>query len=408
MSEIITMQWAGIFAWTGWLWGGTFGWPWPGAIGGFFAGVAVGNAMRSALLFEISMTATLLAIAAWFVVPRPWLPHAAAGLSTLPLVCYIYLSARDAAVEARGRRIVEGAETLVALIPLLVSKEIEVRIAACARLGRLDVPPDERARVIVQVIEQLGEKNLVGEPQWLTALVKPLAQAVPVPRETLLLLYERLGWVSAGRWPPPENCDEWIQGILFDRVQWDSDAPLLHASQSRIAKGWNVDRMVARLLDTDKEAGTRMAEEAFPAGGLSPAMLLRLDEARSAPVIEREIARAMTTKIERYDRIIEAALGLSPASSFTLLERTLEWDPADYCTEGIFEGQLLKNARPDLGERCAHAPTEGARFLTAVRAHIKRIEVYDWNAKFSPGWHPVARLKMWSALAGALEAHLRG
>jgi len=401
------MMWGFVYAWAGWLWGGTIGWPRLGGIGGFVAGAVVGSAMSSRFAkFEVTFLAPLLAFAAWLIVPRPWLPHAATAICMLPLVSYVYFAACDALREKRARRVVAETGTLEAVVPLLVSEEIEVRVAARAHLGRMNLPPDERARAILEVAERLGEQNLVGEPQWLTALVTPLARAEPVPREALLLLYERLGWVSAGRWSPEENCDRWIQDILFDRLQWNDDGPLRRASQARIAKGWNVDRMVTRLLETDPEEGARMAQEAFPAGALSAAALLHIGDARAASVIDGEIARAMTSTIERYDRIVEAALGIAPARSLAMLERVLDWDPADYCIEGIIEKGLLKDA--DLGERCRRAPVEAARFSAAVRSHIARLERYDWNTKFSPGWHPAARLKMWSELAGALDTHLAG
>jgi len=406
LSEVIPLQWSLIYAWTGWLWGATIDWPWPGAIGGFAMGMAIGSAARGAALFEATGLAFLAALVAWLLVPRSWLPHVAAAICAVPVACLLFLSARDSARKARARRLAEEAGTLDALIPLLQSKDAEVCAAACARLGGLELPTDGRARAILQVASRMDDP--VGEPEWLKALAAPLAHLSPPPREALLLLYEHLGWVSAGQWGPEENCDRWIQDILFDRLQWNDDGPLRRASQTRMEKGWNVDRMVARLLDTDPEVGARMAESAFPVGALSADMLLRLDEARAAPVIEREIARAMTTKIERYDRILEAALGLAPGRAFTLLERVLEWDPAEYSIEGIFEGKLLKGTQPGLDERCARAPSEAARFLAAVRVRIAWLERYDWNAKFSPGWHPKARLVMWSALADALEARRGG
>jgi hypothetical protein len=121
-------------------------------------------------------------------------------------------------------------------------------------------------------------------------------------------------------------------------------------------------------------------------------------------VIEREIARAMSSRIEHYDRIVEAILGLAPEKAFPLLERALEWDPADYCIERTLESGLMKDAQPGLGERCARAPAAAGRFLAAVRAHIGRLQRHDWNAKTNIGWSPEARLKMWSELASALEA----
>ena len=401
--ETAILLWAFVYAWAGWLWGGMFGWPWLGAVAGFIAGMFVGTAMGAAMLIEVSVLAPLLALVAWWLAPRPWLPHAAAAICAIPLACWLFLATRDAARNARARRTVAGADTLEALIPLLGSKENEVAAEACARLARMDLPPDERARVILKVAAHFGERNLIGEPQWLTVLVAPLVQAAPPPREALLLLYEHLGWVSAGRWPPRENSDERIQRLLFDGLPWDSDAPLRRASQARLEKGWNVDRMVKRLLGTNLEAGARMAEEAFPAGALSAATLLRMPDARAAALIEREIARALTTRVEHYERIIEAALGLPPARAFPLLERTLEWDPADYCIEGTLERGLMKDAQPALGERCSAAPAEAASFLAAVRAHIDRLGRYDWNAKFSPGWHPKARIEMWTALADGLR-----
>lgn len=404
--ETVQLLWAFVYVWAGWLWGGMIDWPWLGAIGGFFVGLVVGIPMGAAMLVEISLAAPLLAVAAWLLVPRPWLPHAAAAICALPLTCYFFFIARDAVRGSRGRGTVAGADTPDALVPHLGSEQDEVRAAAAARLARLNLPHEERARVIVQVAARLAQQGRSGDLQWLAVLVAPIAQAMPPVREALLLLYEHLGWVSSELRGAPGNADEQVQEVLFRRVQWDSDAPLRRAAQARIEKGWNVDRMVARLLDTDPEAGGRMAQDAFPAGALSAALLLRIGEARAAAVIEGEIARAMNSRIEHYDRIIEATLGLPPGKAFSLLERVLEWDPADYCIERGFEWGLMKDAQPTLEERCARAPAEAASFLTVVRAHIERLERYDWNAKFNPGWHPDARRKFWTALANALAARL--
>lgn len=402
--EIAILLWAFVYAWAGWLWGGVIGWPWLGAVAGFVAGMFVGTAMGAATLIEMSVLAPVLALVAWWLVPRPWLPHTAAAICALPLACYLFLTARDALLSARARRIVARADTPEALIPHLASTEEAVRTEAIGALARLNLEPAERARLIVEVASRLKNSSY-GSGLWLTVLVTPLVQAVPAPRDALLALYEHLGWVSTGVGVNPDNVDAWIQRALFDRVDWGRhDEPLRRASQARIAKGWNVDRMVARLFDTDPEAGARMVEEAFPAGALSAALLVRLPEARAAAAIEREITRAANSKIEHYDRVIEAALGLPPARAFPLLERTLAWDPADYPIEGTFERVLIRNAQPALGERCASAPAEAASFLAAVRARIDRLGRYDWNARFSPGWHPKARLAMWSALADALEA----
>lgn len=401
LTETIQLPWAFVYAWAGWLWGGMIDWPWLGAIGGFFVGLVIGLPMGVAMLVEVSFAAPLIALAAWLFVPRPWLPHAAAAICALPLACYLFLRARDAMRDAHARRVVAGADTPEALVPHLASTQDEVRTATIGPLARLNLKPVERARLIVEVAARLKQDSS-GDRRWIGVLVAPITQDVPPPRDALLLLYQHLGWVSAGRGTDPENADEWVQRVLFERVEWGGDEPLRRAAQARIGKGWNVDRMVARLLDTDPEAGARMAEEAFPAGALGAAVLLRLPEARAAAVIERAIARAANTKFEHYDRVIEAALGFPPARAFALLERTLAWDPADYCVEGTFERGLLKDA--GLAERCARAPDEAARFLAAVRSHIDRLGRYDWNAKFSPGWHPKARLEMWSALAGALEA----
>jgi hypothetical protein len=261
----------------------------------------------------------------------------------------------------------------------------------------------ERARLIAEVAARLKQDSY-ADRLWINQLAAPVARELPAPRDALLLLYEHLGWVSAGRGTNPENADEWVQRVLFERVEWGTDEPLRRAAQARIGKGWSVDRMVARLLDTDPEAGARMAEEAFPAGGLDPAVLLRLPEPRAAAVIEREIARAASSKLAHYDHIIDAALGLSPGRAFPLLERVLEWDPAEYCIERAFERGLMKDAQPALTERWARAPDEAARFLAAVRARIGRLERYDWNARVNTGWDPGARLDMWSSLASALEA----
>jgi hypothetical protein len=403
MTEALILPWAIVYAWAGWLWSDMIGWPWVGAIAGFFAGMVVGTGMGAALLFEVSFAAPLIALAAWLFVPRPWLPHAAAAICALPVACYLFLRARDAMRDAHARRVVAGADTPDALVPHLASAQDEVRTATIGPLARLNLKPAERARLIVEVAARLKQDSS-GDRRWIGVLVAPITQDVPPPRDALLLLYEQLGWVSAGRGTEPENADAWVQRALFERVEWGSDEPLRRASQARIARGWNVDRMVMRLLDTDPEAGARMAEEAFPASALDAAVLLRLREARAAAVIESEIARAANTRVEHYDRIIEAALGLPPARAFALLERTLAWDPADYCIETAIERGLLKDAQPALAARCARAPAEAARFLAAVRAHMARLERYDWNAKFSPGWHPKARLEMWSSLASTLEA----
>jgi hypothetical protein len=399
------LLWAFVYAWAGWLWGDTFGWPWMGAIGGFFVGMAAGSVMYAAAP-EVSLFAPVLAAVAWWLVPRPWLPHAAAAICALPLASYLLLNARDKVREARGRRVVAGADTPEALLPHLASGQEEVRSAAIARLARLGLSPDERARLVVQVAERLKHDS-TADRLWLTALIRPLAYATPAPRDALLLLYEHLGWVSSGVAPHPDNPDDLIQRVLFDGLPHDDGARLRQASERRVRNGWNVDRMVTRLLGTDGESGMRMAEEAFSAGALSAPILLRLDETRAAAVIEREIARAASAKIGEYDRIIEAALGLPPGRAFPLLERVLEWDPADYCIERAFERGLGKDAQPALAERCTRAPGEAARFLAAVRARIDRLERYDWSAKFNTGWDPGARLDLWSKLAGALQAHLK-
>jgi hypothetical protein len=403
LSEGLALPWAFLYAWAGWLWGGMIGWAWLGAIVGFFVGAVIGFMMGAALLFEVTGLAVLLALAAWLLVPRPWLPHAAAAICALPLACCLFLSARGAVRDARARRIVAGTDTPEALVPHLASTEDAVRTAAIGPLVRLNLKPVERARVIVDVATRLKHDSY-ADRLWINQLAAPVARELPAPREALLLLYEHLGWVSAGRGTDPENADAWVQRALFERVEWGNDTPLRRASQARITQGWNVDRMVARLLETDSEAGGRMAEDAFSAGALGPALLLRLGEARAAAVIEREIARAANAKIGEYDRIVEAALGLPPGRALPLLERVLEWDPADYCIERALEQGLMKNAQPALAERCARAPDDAARFLAAVRARIARLERYDWNARVNTGWHPKARLDMWSALAGALEA----
>jgi hypothetical protein len=405
MTEALQLPWIFLYAWGGWLWGDVFGWPWPGAIAGFVAGMVVGVMAGAAGMFVISLSAPFIAIASWILVPRPWLPHAAAAICALPFASYLFLAARDKAREARGRRIVAGADTPEALLPHLASGQDEVRSAALARLARLGLSPDERARLVVQVAERLKHDS-TADRLWLTTLVRPLAYATPAPRDALLLLYEHLGWASSGVAPHPDNPDDLIQRVLFDGLPHDDGSLLRQASETRIRNGWNVDRMVTRLLGTDGESGMRMAGEAFSTGALSAPVLLRLDETRAAAVIEREITRAASTKIGEYDRIIEAALGLPPGRAFPLLERALEWDPADYCIERGFERGLMKDAQPTLAERCAAARAEAASFLAAVRARIARLERYDWQAKFNPGWHPQARLEMWSALAGELETHL--
>jgi hypothetical protein len=405
VTETIMLLWAFVYAWAGWLWGDAFGWPWLGAIVGFFAGMAAGSIMN-AVTPELSLFAPVLAMVTWWLVPRPWLPHAAAAICALPLACHLFLRARDAMRDAHARGVVAGADTPDALVPHLAGTQDAVRTAALGPLARLDLKPVERAHLIVEVAARLKHDSY-ADRLWVNVLVTPIAQAVPAPRDALLLLYQHLGWVSSGRGTNPENADEWVQRILFERVEWGSDEPLRRAAQARLGKGWNVDRMVTRLLDTDLEAGARMAEEAFPAGALDPAVLLRLPEPRAAAVIEREIARAANTRVEHYDRVIEAALGLPPPRGFALLERTLAWDPADYCIETAIERRLLKDAQPGLAERCARAPAEAAHFLAAVRAHMARLERYDWNSKFSPGWDPQARLEMWSSLASTLEAGTR-
>jgi len=53
LSEVIPLQWSLIYAWTGWLWGATIDWPWPGAIGGFAMGMAIGSAARGAALISL-------------------------------------------------------------------------------------------------------------------------------------------------------------------------------------------------------------------------------------------------------------------------------------------------------------------------------------------------------------------
>ena len=406
MQESVYLIWACIYAWAGWLLGGLIGWPWLGGIAGFIAGTAAGSAVVSDVPIEVSLLAMPLALAAWLLVPAKWLPHAVGALCAMPFAGLAFLAARRAVREARGRRIVAEAATLEALVELTGSKQPEIRAALHERCARLELPPGERARLIVQLAAGF-EHGSTGDSELLAVLAAPLAQSEPAPRDELLLLYERLGWITASRWSTPGNADELIQSALFDRVEWDDDAPLLRAARSRIEKGWNVDRMVARLLDTDPETGARMAQDAFTAGALDASLLLRAGESRAAPVIAREIARATTSKIKRYDRIIEAALGLPPGKAFTLLARVLEWDPADYSIEGVFEHRLLKEERPGLEERCSRAPAETASFLVAVRARIDLLERYDWDAKFYPGWHPQARLKMWSELASALESGRR-
>ena len=169
VTETVQLLWAFVYAWTGWLWGDVAGWPWLGAIGGFFVGMAAGSIMN-AIAPEVSLFAPVLAVVAWLSVPRPWLPHAAAAICVLPLASYLLLTARDKVREARGRRIVAGVDTPEALLPHLASKDDAVRTAALARLARLGLSPDERARVIVQVAAGLRHDS-TADRSWLAVLV---------------------------------------------------------------------------------------------------------------------------------------------------------------------------------------------------------------------------------------------
>ncbi|GMR12607.1 MAG: hypothetical protein BMS9Abin29_0797 [Gemmatimonadota bacterium] len=282
MYEINMLIWPAIYGVTGHALGSVFGLGWLGAIVGVVLGYVTGAVMMRMLFYDVEILAPLVFVPIMILVPAParlWLMGA---VSISPWVRMIPRAVAGRTKAAAHTKEIAACMSADGLLPFLEDDAHQVFRAAGDRLYALGLTHDEIVRVILRHAAGLSSADLIypERRRWLCHLVQPLAEAGTDARDPLLELYANFGWLRDASGPADQNADRLIEEVLFERLAWEDDGPLMQVTERRLSQGWNVDAMVDRLLASDAEAGCALAERAFPAGSLSPDRLNALGDER--------------------------------------------------------------------------------------------------------------------------------
>ncbi len=377
IGEINLTLWPAIFGVTGHALGSLFGLGWVGAIVGLVLGVATGIAMMPDPTHGV--LALFVFVPGMILAPMPmklWL------MATVCLSAWARLIPTAVAGRTRAKATRQRSEETAAcasvddLVRYLGDDDQKVFEAACNRLYALGLPHDEIAGVILAHARTLDRSGSSDRERccWLHDLVTPLTEAGTDARDALLELYANLGWLrdAVGRYGADhENADLLVEGVLFDRLRWEDDAPLLQVTERRLSHGWSVDAMVDRLLDSDREAGLALAERAFLAGSLSHDRLDTLGDERAGAVVRKAVGLGSDGDEEgngpRWDDIIDGALSRPTSLAFSLMAAVLRTEDDSYYIDVRVEQDLIRADESHLLHR-HEAPDEAADLLDAARS----------------------------------------
>ena len=361
--------------------------------------------MGAALLFEVSLLVSLLSLAAWLFVPR--CVGAACRRGDLRAAAGLAISSSARATPCGTRA---PAASSPARIPPKRSSPISparrTRYTATYRspLARPNLKPVERARLIVEVAARLKQDSS-GDRRWIGVLVAPITQgraafprrlaaALPASGPGLRRPRNRPG--KCRRVGPARPVRARGNGVATSRC----GAPRRHASGK--AGTWTAWSRAGPTPIPRRARG--WPGRLFPRARSTPRCSCAFPRRARAAVIEREISRAADTRVEHYDRVIEAALGLPPAHAFALLQARAGMGPRgllhrDSHRAGAPEGRAAGASRAlrTRSDRGRALPRRGPVAHRSARALRLEREVQS-------GVGPPGATKMWSSLASTLEA----